>query len=95
MAGASSAPMHLAGLTLLSGGKRRTLLANLTDRPVEARVSGAPGAGRLRTLDLSSVERASRAPAEYRSQPGEPLATKAFEARLELGAYATTCIDWE
>jgi hypothetical protein len=96
LAGASSAPLHLAGLTLLSGGRRCTLLANLTDRPIEARISGAPAAGRIRTLDLSSVERGSQRPAEYRAQSGEPLAAaKASEARLELGAYATTRIDWE
>jgi len=93
--GGSAAPLRLEGLTLERAGRLRTLLANVTDRPLEARITGAPAAGRARVLDLSTVERACREPARFREGRGEEVASRAGEVRMELGPYATTCIDWE
>jgi D-apionolactonase len=95
VAGESSAPLRLEGLTLEAGGRLRTLLANLTDRPAEVRVTGAPAVGWIRTLDLSSVERASRDPASFRGERGERGVSQAGALRLALAPLATTCIDWE
>ncbi len=95
VAGESSAPLQLEGVTVEAGGRLRTLLANLTDRQLQARVRGPPVAGRSRVLDLSSVERACREPARFRAEPGERVASRAGELRLDLGPYATTMIDWE
>ncbi|HET6438423.1 MAG TPA: hypothetical protein VFG59_10200, partial [Anaeromyxobacter sp.] len=93
--GESSAPLRLEGLALESGGRLRTLLANVSDRPIEARLTGVPAAGVARLLDLSTVERACREPARFRAERGERVTSRAGEVRLELGPYATTCINWE
>jgi len=93
--GESSSPLELEGLSVEASGRLRTLVANLTDRLLEARVCGVPAACRGRVLDLSSVERACREPVRFRGERGERLASGAGEVRLELGPYATTVIDWE
>ena len=95
VAGDSSAPFRLEGLTLACSGRLRTLLANLTAGPLEAVVAGAPGPGRVRTLDLTTVERACREPESFRSDRGEATAPRGGELRLRLAPYATACIDWE
>jgi hypothetical protein len=95
VAGASRAPLRLEGLTLEAGGKLRTLLANLTDRPTEAVVAGRPGAAWVRTLDATSVERACRTPAEFRGERGVRVASRGGQLGLSLAPYATARIDWE
>ncbi len=95
VAGESRAPLRLEGITLEKSGHRRTLLANLTDQEAEAVVTGAPGAGRIRTLDRTCVEAACRDPEAFRNGPGDRVAARGGEVRIALAPYATARIDWE
>jgi hypothetical protein len=95
LAGNSEAPRRLEGITLAAFGRLCTLLANLTAGPLLAVVAGAPGAGRLRTLDLGSVVRACHQPESFRDQGGDPIAPRGGELRVALAPYATVRIDWE
>ncbi len=103
VAGDSSAPLRLEGLTLEARGKRRTVAANLTDRPLAARIiftaprsgDGAPGRGWMRTLDRRNVERACCDPEGFRAELGQLVAAHGGELAIELEPYATVRIDWE
>jgi len=95
LAGESRAPLRLEAFTLEADGKLRTLAANLTDQPAPAVIEAGRGAGWVRVLGRTSVERACREPLRFRAERGQRVAAPGGQLRLELEPYATLRIDWE
>jgi hypothetical protein len=73
----------------------RILVANLTDRPVAARLALPAASVTLRLLDDESVAEAMRDPVAFRKRPGAPVAVVDGELELELSAFAVARIDLE
>ena len=82
-----SDPLAVAALSVASGSRRATWVANLTPRECEVVVEGlAPGRYTVRTLDASNAERAMLEPEAY----GEGIACMRVgegATTLALGAY--------
>jgi hypothetical protein len=92
-------PAHLlAGLTVESRGRRRTILANLCPETISAAVGGITGGGsraRVQVLDETNVERACRSPDIYRAERGAVTKLRKGALEIELLPYAVARIDWE
>jgi hypothetical protein len=85
----------LAGLTILSHGKRRTMLANLGTDQIKARLSGAHGKATVRCLDETTVQTACLSPETFRSEKGSLRQPAGSQLEIELLPYAVARIDWE
>lgn len=93
----SSHPLDAEALALrLPDGRLRVLLVNHAEACREVRVTGLPGAvARLRTLDLTNVERAMRAPEAYRTEPAARAPISEGALRLPLEPFAVVTLDAE
>ncbi len=94
-AAASSAPLVADGFTMESTGRHRTLLANLTPEPAAVRVAALGRAARVRSLDETTVERACRAPSDFRAAAGSRIAIRRGRLAMKLLPHAVVRIDWE
>jgi hypothetical protein len=92
----SSSPLSAQGLALRHGGLLRVLVANLEPGTRRVRCAGFPGARpfRLRSLDLSTVEEATRAPGDFRRRFDATVSTsKAGILELELAPWAVATLE--
>ena len=88
----TSDPLQATGIALRGPSGTRLLAANLTPWVSRLVVHGLPdGSGTLRVLDPTSVERAMRDPVGFRAAV-RPIRVPA-DLELDLGPYATVCID--
>lgn len=88
------APSELAVLAVSAGERLRVLAANLTPRPLAARVGGFPGVtASLRMLDETTANHALGDPLAYRSAAGATLALSGGSAPLELAPFAIARLD--
>ena len=88
----TSDSLRATGLALRRSSGVRLLAANLTPSASRVVLQGLPaGSGTMRVLDLASVGRAMRDPGGFRADTHPIRIPAALE--LELGPYATVCID--
>ncbi len=94
----SSKPLSTQGLALRQRGRHRVLVANLEPERRWVRCAGLPGARpfRLRSLDLSTVEEATRVPEEFRRRFGATVSSsKAGTLELELAPWSVVTLKEE
>jgi hypothetical protein len=88
--GVCSRPLEVEGLVFRDGGRWVALVANLTARSQTVSLPfAAAGPARVRFLDETTADLASRDPAAFRADPGEPLAG----GRLQLRPYAVARVE--
>lgn len=89
-------PRKIAGITIQSGSRRRTLVANLDPGVRTVTVSGLPARQALvRLLDETTVEQACRRPEEFRGSRGSTVPLRGGNLELKLLPYGVARIDWE
>lgn len=89
----SDQPLRAVGLALEDDAGSRLLVANVSPDETTVVVRGLPeGDGRLRVLDTSTVERATRDPTSFRAE-GAPVRVTAGAMELTLGPYGTARVD--
>lgn len=90
----ASDPLRATGIALRSRAGIRVLAANLTPSASRVSVHGLPaGPGTVRVLDLDSAERAVRDPGGFRADTRPIRIPADLELEMDLGPYATACID--
>jgi hypothetical protein len=89
----SDHPSAIRGLLLQSAGRRRLLLANLTEKAMTARTDAVffepQLVWRSRLLGPSNVVEACSHPEAFREQPGEAVVSN----RMELPPYSYACLE--
>jgi hypothetical protein len=88
---------RIAALGLVSGPRARLILANLTDRDRTVEVAGLDEwpSVRIRRLNESVVERATRLPLEYRNDAPEPGHWCRGAVSLSLSPWETATLTLE
>lgn len=87
----SSDPLRFDGLVIRYEGTTRAMLANLTDQTLTIEVTGVGQRAWVRTLDETTIDRASAEPLRFHN-PGEyTLCDNTLS--LTLRPYAYVCID--
>jgi hypothetical protein len=89
----SSSPLAVNGLILLKAGRRRVILANLTEAPQQLLVQNLDKRVELRRLDETNAERAMQAPEQFRVEAGEVITTTGGSLELVLPPYGLARID--
>ncbi|HMN27034.1 MAG TPA: hypothetical protein PKE45_02675, partial [Caldilineaceae bacterium] len=92
LAARSSQPLQVDGLVLEKAGRRRAILANLSDTPQSVRLADLGAQVRLRVLDETTAEWAMQEPEPFRAT-GEVLVTDAGSLTLDLNPFAVVTID--
>jgi hypothetical protein len=86
-------PLAIHALALELGGRRRVLVANVSEADLAVPLAGLAGdAALVRRLDESSAPLALADPEAFRAS-GRRQAFVAGELALELPPFATVCID--
>jgi D-apionolactonase len=90
----SSAPLRVQALLQRKerGSRRQWLVANLSATPECVRLDDLPKTVRLAMLDEHTVERAVRAPLDYRAEPPQRVTTQGGALDLALPPYAVARI---
>jgi len=83
----SSDPVAVEGMVLRKAGRMAVLLANLTDQPQVARVTGLQPLLRARLLDEANVIAAMTEPRKFRANPGGSAEIIAGTLEVELRPY--------
>ena len=87
-------PLVAEGLTLFdAGGRRRILVANLTGEPQDLKIKTGTCTARVRYLDETTAEQASRRPEEFRAHTGEQKESVSGKIELKLLPYAVARVD--
>lgn len=89
----SSRPLQVDGFAVTREGKLRIVAANLTNATQRVKLDGVPASVALKRLDETNVERAMRAPEEFRLAPGDAVSVVDGELELELPPYGIVRID--
>jgi len=86
-----------AAIIVEANGKRRALVANLSQEEIAVTVAGGhgPRRARIRLLDETSVGQACRAPETWRAHRGEERELRDGALEIRLLPYAVARIDWE
>jgi hypothetical protein len=90
---ASSAPLAVESLTIESGGRRRTMVANLTHRELRVRIDGWRTAASIRVLDETNAEDAMRSPERFDADAGRAVHPSSDIIELTLLPYAIARLD--
>jgi D-apionolactonase len=92
----SSDPRRMIGFGLQGEGiRRRLVLANLTEQPLETQVHGLDGAWRARYIDLQNCRRVLPEPATFWAMAGGAMELREGKTRLKLPGYAVVVMDGE
>jgi D-apionolactonase len=87
-------PLVAEGLTLVdASGGRRILVANLTGDPQDLKIKTGTCIARVRYLDETTAEQATRRPEEFRAQPGEQKESVSGKIELKLLPYALARVE--
>ena len=90
----STHPLLAEGLTLLdASGRRRILVANLTGDPQDLKIKTGTCTARVRYLDETTAEQATRRPEEFRAQTGGQQESVSGKIELKLLPYAVARVD--
>ncbi len=89
----SSNNLLVEGLSLRKEGRRRTLVANLSDEPQAVSIGGMPERVDVRILDETNAEFAMLEPKVFRTQPPDSLDTIDGALELNLRPFAIARID--
>ena len=90
----SSHPLITEGLTLFDlKGRRRILVANLSNHVQEVKIKSGTCEGHIRYLDEKSVERAMAEPEKFRSEAPEKCTSVAGKIALRLLPYGLARVD--
>jgi hypothetical protein len=90
----SSHPLITEGLTLFDlKGRRRILVANLSNQIQEVKIKTGTCEGSVRYLDERNVEGAMLEPEKFRSEPAEKSVSVAGKVALKLLPYALARVD--
>ena len=92
----SDAPQRVIGLGLWGDDdRRRVLLANLGENPVEANVKGVQGDWRVGRMDVERFWEMSRVPELFWAEPGEPVHVRGDVIHVALPGYAVAVLESE
>jgi len=87
-------PLVAEGLTLFdASGRRRILVANLTGDPQDLKIKTGTCTARVRYLDETTAEQATRRPEEFRAQPGDQKESVSGKIELKLLPYALARVE--
>ncbi|MCL4176988.1 MAG: hypothetical protein KJ072_04495 [Verrucomicrobia bacterium] len=90
----SSDPRRMLAFGLQGNGSRRRLvLANLTEQPLEIQGHGLDGAWCARYLDLQNSRRVLQEPATFWAMAGKAMEVREGKTRLKLPGYAVAVMD--
>ena len=90
----STHPLLAEGLTLLdASGRRRILVANLTGDPQDLKIKTGTCTARVRYLDESTAEQATRRPEEFRAHTGGQQESVSGKIELKFLPYAVARVD--
>jgi hypothetical protein len=89
----SSDALKVDGLALRKDGKVRVVLANLSPEPQQVSVHNLGPQVRVRKLDETNAEAATRSPEDFRAEAGETVGTPGATLELSLLPYAIARID--
>jgi hypothetical protein len=87
-------PLVAEGLTLFdASGRRRILAANLTGDPQDLKIKTGTCTARVRYLDETTAEQATRRPEEFRANTGGQQESVSGKIELKLLPYAVARVD--
>jgi hypothetical protein len=87
-------PLVAEGLTLFdASGRRRILVANLTGDPQDLKIKTGTCTARVRYLDETTAEQATRRPEEFRANTGGQQESVSGKIELKLLPYAVARVD--
>jgi hypothetical protein len=87
-------PLMTEGLTLFdAAGRRRILVANLTGDPQDLKIKTGTCTARVRYLDETTAEQATRRPEEFRAHAGGQQESVSGKVELKLLPYALARVD--
>jgi hypothetical protein len=87
-------PLQAEALTLFDGkGKRRVLVANFTGETQEVKIKSGTSPGRVRFLDETNFEQATRDPEAFRKEQGEILQPISAKIELKMLPFAVARVD--
>lgn len=89
----SSDTLRVDGLALHKAGRRRVVVANLTDERAQVRIENLSQQVQLRYLNETNMEIAMQAPEAFRAASGEVASTSTGALDLELLPYGLVRID--
>ena len=87
-------PLQAEALTLFDGkGRRRVLVANLTGETQEIKIKSGTSAGRVRFLDETNFEQATRDPEAFRKEEGMVVQPVTAKIELNMLPFAVARVD--
>jgi D-apionolactonase len=87
-------PLQAEALTLFDGkGKRRVLVANLTGQTQEIKIKSGTSPGRVRYLDETNFEQATRDPEAFRKEQGSIVQPVSAKVELKMLPFAVARVD--
>jgi len=87
-------PLQAEALTLFDGkGRRRVLVANLTGETQEIKIKSGTSAGRVRYLDETNFEQATRDPEAFRKEQGAVVQPVTAKIELKMLPFAVARVD--
>ncbi len=90
----STHPLLADGLTLVNPqGRRRILVANFTDEPLETKIKTGQTKAHIRYLDETNCQAAMANPEEFRRDPGIPAESVAGKIELRLLPFGLARVD--
>jgi hypothetical protein len=90
----STRPLEIHGLSLRRSRATRLLLANLDRETTHLTITGIAAQARLRTLDESAYELASRQPEKFREELGATVDPVNGQLEIALPPLAYARLDW-
>jgi hypothetical protein len=90
----STHPLLTDGLTLVDAqGRRRVLVANFTEEPLEVKIKTGQCKAHVRYLDETNCLAAMKNPAHFRAEKGKPIESASGKIELKLLPFATARVD--
>lgn len=89
----ASDDLAITGVEFHKDGRRRILLANLTDRPRTVILQGLDSLAAIRTMDASNAVEAMQDPIAFRNRPFKQLHAQSGMTAFSVEPFAVTTID--
>jgi len=87
-------PLQAEALTLVDGkGRRRILVANLTEETQEIKIKSGTSAGRIRFLDETNFDQATRDPETFHKEQGSIVQPVSAKIELKMLPFAVARVD--